>query len=96
MGLKASLRSSSSLRAILECAKGRCAKRNIDGDQMKMIERICLRYEKHHKEVRDHCLDYFSYEPQARKSSELHERTGELIRSGKTLFSELREVILTF
>jgi hypothetical protein len=62
---------------------------------MQMIERICQRYEKHQKEVRDHCLDYFNSEPALRMSN-LHDRTGELIRSGKTLFEELRAAILTF
>lgn len=96
IGLQASLRSSASLRAILECAKGRRQSRNIDGEQMKLIERICRNYEDHQKSVRDHCLDYFNTEPLSRTSPVLHERTRELVSKGKTLFSELREAILTF
>jgi len=95
VGLQASLRSSSSLRAILECAKERRVGHDIDAERMRMIERICQRYEQHQQEVRDHCLDYFSAEPALRRSN-LRERTGELISSGKTLFAELREAILTF
>lgn len=96
MGLQASLRSSESLRAILECARERCQKSNIDGSQMKLIETICDNYQKHQKAVQDHCLDYFNTEPLGRTAGKLHERTGELVKNGKKLFSELREAILTF
>ncbi len=96
VGLQASLRSSASLRAILECAKGRCRSRNIDSEQMRLIERICRTYEQHQKDVRDHCLDYFNTEPDLRMKQGLHERTDLLLRSGKTLYAELREAILTF
>jgi hypothetical protein len=95
MGLQASLRSSDSLKGILECAKGRCVKRNLDSEKLKRIERICKRYESHQKDVRDHCLDYFNSAPTMRVAPALSGRTGELIRKGRELYSELRETILS-
>ena len=94
VGLQASLRSSDSLKGILECAKSRALKRNINSEKLGMIEQICVRYEAHQKAVRDHCLDYYNTEPTARIAPMMHERTGELIQTGRQLYTELRQVIL--
>ena len=66
-GLRASLRSSDSLKGILDRAKSRCEKRQgVDGQQLHLIEGICQRYEAHQKAVRDHCLDYYNAVPERR------------------------------
>jgi hypothetical protein len=96
VGLQASLRSSASLKAILEGARSRCRDKNIGAGQMKRIEGIYARYEQHQKAVRDHCLDYFNSVPSTRLAGGMHRRTGELVAQGKILFAELREAILTF
>ena len=95
-GLQASLRSSDSLKGILDRAKDRCAKhQGVDGDKLRTIERICLRYEAHQKAVRDHCLDYYGSIPAERVAPDLHERTCELIEAGRALYGELRSAILS-
>lgn len=94
VGLQASLRSSDSLKGILECARRRQMARAIDSEKLHLIEGICTRYERHQKEVRDHCLDYFNSVPAARMAPDLVSRTNSLLKEGKYLYSELRGAIL--
>jgi hypothetical protein len=94
VGLQASLRSSDSLKGILECARRRQMTHAIDGEKLQHIERICSRYEKHQKEVRDHCLDYFNAIPAVRMAPDLVSRTNSLLKEGINLYSELRGAIL--
>jgi hypothetical protein len=97
VGLEASIRSSGSLRAILELARKRCtAQKGVDGERLHRIETICVRYEEHEKAVRDHCLDYFNAEPSRRvPNGMLHERTVDLLVTGRRLYADLRKTILT-
>ena len=95
-GLRASLRSSDSLKGILDRAKSRCEKRQgVDGQQLHLIEGICQRYEAHQKAVRDHCLDYYNAVPERRVQPDLSGRTDELLREGNCLYTELRQAILS-
>lgn len=95
-GLQSSLRSSAALRAILECARKRAQDRDIEKARIQQIEQICVRYEEHHKAVRDHCLDYYNIRPEVRASESVCRRTGQLMHEGKALYGELRELILAF
>lgn len=97
VGLQASLRSSGSLRAILEMARKRCtAQKGVNSGRMLVIETICVRYEMHEKAVRDHCLDYFNAEPEDRLAGGmLHDRTVDLLVTGRRLYADLRKAILT-
>jgi hypothetical protein len=63
---------------------------------MRVIEKVCAQYEEHHKAVRDHCLDYYSARPELRSAQSVSQRTNELMRAGRELFGQLREVILQF
>lgn len=94
VGLQASLRSSDSLKGILECARRRQNARAMDAKNLELIERICVRYERHQQEVRDHCLDYFNQVPATRMVPELASRTNFLVKEGKVLYSALRGAIL--
>jgi hypothetical protein len=94
VGLEASLRSSESLHAILECAKKRCTTRPFASDKLRTIEELCRIYEAHHKAVRDHCLDYFNAVPNDRIQPQVRARTGELVRKGQELCAQLRAVLL--
>ena len=95
-GLRASLRSSDSLKGILDRAKGRCEKRQgMDGQTLHAIEGICRRYEAHQKAVRDHCLDFYNSVPERRVQPDLSGRTDELLREGSQLYDELRSAILS-
>ena len=94
VGLEASLRSSESLRAILECAKTRCSSHAFDTERLRMIEELCRTYEAHHKAVRDHCLDYYNTDPEGRVQPVLRKRTGDLVLKGRALYTQLREAIL--
>jgi hypothetical protein len=94
VGLQASIRSSDSLKGILECARRRQNAKAMDAKNLELIERICARYERHQKEVRDHCLDYFNQVPSARMVPGLASRTNFLVKEGKVLYSALRGAIL--
>jgi hypothetical protein len=94
VGLQSSLRSSESLRGILECARHKKVGGMIKEENLDLIERVCVRYERHQKEVRDHCLDYFNHVPTDRLNPELTERTQFLMKEGKVLYSALRNAIL--
>ncbi|HNX05152.1 MAG TPA: hypothetical protein PKI32_06600 [Opitutales bacterium] len=95
-GLQASIRSSDSLKGILDRARDRYAKQQgVDGDKLRTIERICTRYEEHQKAVRDHCLDYYNSVPTQRQAPGLRERTSELVEAGRELYNELRKAILS-
>lgn len=94
IGLEASIRSSDSLKGILECAKRRQATHAIDSKNLELIELICVRYERHQKDVRDHCLDYFNSVPTARMAPKLTSRTDFLLKEGRVLYSALRGAIL--
>jgi hypothetical protein len=93
--LESSLRSSKSLYAIVQCARSRLLSRKLDTKQLAHIEEICLKYERHQIEVRDHCLDYYNATPARRISPEIHNRTIALVTEGKSLFSQLRETLFS-
>ena len=93
--LESSLRSSKSLMAIVECAKKRHSDKKIASEKLVKIQEVCLVYQRHQREVRDHCLDYYNSDPSKRSSSALRSRTDELMREGRALYVQLREAILS-
>jgi len=93
--LESSIGSSRSLMAIVQCARKRFLSKDLDTQKLVFLEEICLKYERHEREVRDHCLDYYKSSPSRRIMPEMRCRTGELVLEGRRLCSQLRETLLS-
>ncbi len=94
--IEASLQSSDSIGAILECARERFKDKTITREQFERIETICSDYEKHQKQVRDHCLDLKEIGQFQRFSESSDLLTHFLMQRGKHLLDDLTEAVLTF
>jgi hypothetical protein len=93
--LEASLRSSRSLLAIAACARKRFSSGKIEPTKLVELEEICVKFERHEKSVRDHCLDFYNASPSRRTTLEIRCRTSELVLEGRSLCCRLRETLLS-